>query len=80
MGMLQAPGAKNCILRLLLRYISWNGVFGSVSEYPEPPHIRDYNHGTDQYYQDLVPAPLADTPEGRVAVVTVGGLTYPADF
>ena len=57
-----------------------NWFFGSVSEYPKPPHIRDDDKDTHQNYQDLVRAPLADTPQGRVAVLAIRRFTYPAGF
>jgi hypothetical protein len=71
---------KNVLFIFYVLHISWGGFFGSVSEYTKPPHIRDDNKDTNQYYQDLVRAPLADTQQGRVAVLAIRRFTYPAGF
>jgi hypothetical protein len=43
-----------------------------VSEHTVPPRERDYNHNTDYYNQDFVPAPLANTNRGAVAFSIIG--------
>jgi len=42
-----------------------------LSEHTVPRDIRDYDHDTNQEYQDLVPAFLADTENGGMTIVTI---------
>jgi hypothetical protein len=51
-----------------------------VSEYTVPPRERYYNHNTDYYNQDFVPAPFTNTKRGAVAFRIIGRPAHPACF